>query len=88
MAIYLRLVDANGNQHGWKECYSRGELSTHENYVRIANYFKHSGVEYKFSYLTYRKAGVAYPVKIQIVRKRKYKNGNITKIVKYEKIIN
>ena len=29
-----------------------------------------------------------YPVKIQISRKRIYKNGNVTKIVKYEKIIN
>lgn len=85
ISTYIRIVDNYKNTLvGYKDYCYWGQVSIKESHIKTASAYTKDKVEYKCNYLIKQ---IGYPVYVQVIKKIKYKNGNITKNVIFEKII-
>lgn len=90
MSTYIRIVDNRGvTLVAYKDAYygRDSKLTTREYHIKQASNYTKKEAEDKCSYLKYHKKEIEYPIFIQVINKIKYKNGNITKKIIYEKRI-
>ena len=92
MSTYLRIIDSKNETYcGWKDAYGywNTDITTREHHINVAKNFSVRDLKLKLGFLEYCKSidKPIYPMYIQVVRKKKYKNDNITKKVIYEKEI-
>lgn len=85
-SIYLRIRDANDNTLKAGKVWGYGDpRTTKQIHIDEAKLYDRNKI--RFDVCEYVFNSIDYPVKVQVIKKVKHRNGNMIKKVIYEKII-